>query len=145
MNRVFLAQVGGSIPPARVPPSKSQPPPPPDNNGSFATRLFGLFGWKSAPQTQIASADLTTLERGAHPPATGSILATKTKLAPQRYTVASATPDEPYTNDSLKNDIPVAAVPGVSAAAGSRFRPSEHGTDRVRRLSRKPLERIAKG
>jgi hypothetical protein len=38
-------------------------------------------------------------------------LATKTKLAPQRYIVASATPNEPYTNDSLKNDIPVAAVP----------------------------------
>jgi hypothetical protein len=111
MNRVFLAQVGGSIPPARVPPSKTQPPPPPDDNGSFASRLFGLFGWKSAPQTQIASADSTTLERGAHSPATGSILATKTKLAPQRYIVASATPNEPYTNDSLKNDIPVAAVP----------------------------------
>ena len=53
INRVFLAQVGGSIPPARVPPSKSQPPPPPDNNGSFASRLFGLFGWKSAPGTKV--------------------------------------------------------------------------------------------
>jgi murein L,D-transpeptidase YafK len=111
MNRVFLAQVGGSIPPARVPSSKSQSSPPTDNNDSFASRLFGLFGWKSAPQTQIASADSTTLERGAHSPATGSILATKIKLAPQGYTVASATPNEPYTNDSLKNDIPVAAVP----------------------------------
>ena len=34
MNRVFLAQVGWSIPPARVPPSGSQPSPPPDAHGS---------------------------------------------------------------------------------------------------------------
>src|SRR6476620_572690 len=65
MNYVFLAQVGGSIPQARVPPG-SQPPLPPENNRSFATRLLGLFGWKSAPPTQVASAETTTLERGAH-------------------------------------------------------------------------------
>ena len=94
MNRVFLAQVGWSIPPARVPPSGSQPSPPPDDNDSFASRLFDLFGWKSAPRTQVASADSTTLERGAHPAATGSILAPKIKLAPQVYTVASAAPNE---------------------------------------------------
>ena len=104
MNRVFLAQVGGSIPPARVPPSKSQPSPPTDNNDSFASRLFGLFGWKSAPRTQVASADSNTLERGAHSAATGSILALKIKAAPQGYTVASATPNEPYTNAS-PNDV----------------------------------------
>src|SRR5262249_29722521 len=91
MNNVFLAQVGGSIPPARVPPG-SQPSPPPENNGSFARRLLGLFGWKSAPQTQVASADPTTLERGAHSAATGSILAPKITGAPQAYTVASANP-----------------------------------------------------
>jgi hypothetical protein len=99
MNRVFLAQVGGSIPPSRLPPSGSQPSPPIDNNDSFASRLFGLFGWKSAPRTQIASADSTTLERGAHSPATGSILAPKINLAQQGYTVASATPNEPYANE----------------------------------------------
>src|ERR1700756_5666419 len=115
MNRVFLAQVGGSIPPARVPRSKSQPSPPTDNNDSFASRLFGLFGWKSAPRTQVASADSTTLERGAHSAATGSILAPKIKSAPQGYTVASATPNEPYKNES-PNDVPemqqtVAALP----------------------------------
>ena len=38
--------------------------------------------------------------------ATGSILAPKIKLAPQGYTVASATPNEPYTNKSPKNDVP---------------------------------------
>ena len=106
MNRVFLAQIGGSIPPARVPPPGSQPSPPPDNNYSFASRLFGLFGWQSAPRAQVASADSTTLERGAHPAATGSILAPKIKFAPQVYTVASATPSEPYTNESANNDVP---------------------------------------
>ena len=87
MNRVFLTQVGGSIPPARVPPSGSQLSPPPDSNGSFASKLLGLFGWKSA---QVASAYSNALERGAHPAATGSILAPKIKFAPQVYTVASA-------------------------------------------------------
>ena len=37
--------------PARVP-AGSQPPPPPENNKSFASRLLGLFGWKSAPPTK---------------------------------------------------------------------------------------------
>jgi hypothetical protein len=115
MNRVFLAQVGGSIPPARVPPG-SQPPPPPENNKSFASRLLGLFGWKSAPPTQVASAETATLERGAHSAVTGSILAPKIKLAPQGYTVASADPNEPYTSEWPKNDLPelqhlIAAVP----------------------------------
>ena len=105
MNHVFLAQVGGSIPPVRVPPSGSQPSSP-ENNGSLTSRLLGLFGWKSAPQTQVASADSTTLERGAHSAAAGSILAPKIKPAPQGYTVASANPNEPYTNESPKNDLP---------------------------------------
>ena len=51
MNRVFLAQVGGSIPPARVPPPganglPAQPPPVAvaDNNGqSLAGKIFGGF------------------------------------------------------------------------------------------------------
>jgi murein L,D-transpeptidase YafK len=105
MNHVFLAQVGGSIPPARVPPSGSQPSSP-ENNGSLTSRLLGLFGWKSPPQTQVASADSTTLERGAHSAAAGTILAPKIKPAPQGYTVASANPNEPYTNESPKNDLP---------------------------------------
>ena len=104
MNHVFLAQVGGSIPPARVSPSGPEPSSP-KHNGSFTSRLLGLFGWKSAPQTQVASADATTLERGAHSAATGSILAPKIKGAPQGYTVASANPNEPYTNESPKNDL----------------------------------------
>ena len=145
MNRVFLAQVGGTIPPARVPPG-SQPPPPSENNRSLTSRLLGLFGWKSAPQTQVASADSTTLERGAHSAATGSILAPKMKLAPQGYTVASADPNEPYTNEWPKNDLPelqhliAAPMPfwqQIAASAPVSMLPIE--------LFRKPLGRLAKG
>ena len=96
MNRVFLAQVGGSIPPARVP-SSSQPSP--ENNGSLASRLLGWFGWKSASQAQVASADSTILEHGAHSAATGSILTPKAKLLSQSYASASANPNELYAND----------------------------------------------
>jgi len=96
MNNVFLAQVGGSIPPARVPPGSQ---PPMENSRSFASRLLRLFGWKSAPATQVASADTTVLERGAHSAVTGSILAPRIKLAPQGYTVASADSNEPYTSE----------------------------------------------
>jgi energy-coupling factor transporter ATP-binding protein EcfA2 len=80
--------------PARVPPSASRQPPP-DNDGSFASKLLGLFGWKSTPKTQVASADPTTLERGAHSAATGTIVAPKAKLASQIYTVTGADPSEP--------------------------------------------------
>src|SRR5215469_12201489 len=55
MNRIFLAQIGGSMPPA-----DGSPQPPPvynaDNNGSLASKLFGaLFGSKPASETQLAS------------------------------------------------------------------------------------------
>ncbi len=114
MNRVFLAQVGGTIPPARVPPG-SQLSQPPENKGSFTSRLLGLFGWKSAPQTQVASADSATIERGAHSAATGSILAPKIKLAPPSYTLASANPDELDASGPPRNDLsgvraPIAAL-----------------------------------
>jgi murein L,D-transpeptidase YafK len=132
MNYVFLAQVGGSIPPARVP-AGSQPPSPPEKTKSFASRLLGLFGWKSAPPTQVASAETTTLERGAHSAVTGSILAPKIKLAPHGYTVASADPNEPYISEWPKNELPelqhlIAAVPMPFLAADRRFSASERAT-----------------
>ena len=48
MNRVFLAQVGGNIPPARVPPSGFDrrnwaPVSSTDNNGSLASKLFSAL------------------------------------------------------------------------------------------------------
>jgi murein L,D-transpeptidase YafK len=71
MNRVFLAQVGGNIPPARVQPPDTLPQQPPpvttaDGSGqpSLTSRLFGgLFGGNTA--TQVAATDTGTKERGA--------------------------------------------------------------------------------
>ena len=73
MNEVFLAQIGGSMPPA----DRSPQPPPvsnTDNNGSLASKLFGaLFGSKPVSQTQLASAtqegsgDSATSRRNAKP------------------------------------------------------------------------------
>jgi murein L,D-transpeptidase YafK len=93
MNRVFLAQVGGHIPPARVPPPdmKGLPPQPPpvavaDNNGqSLASKIFGGFlGGSSnqAPQQQVAAA--------AEPTATGTT--SKPKPHAERTAVADAKP-----------------------------------------------------
>jgi murein L,D-transpeptidase YafK len=75
MNRVFLAQVGGTIPPARVPAPlpgalPTQPPPVTTDASTgepnLASRLFGgLFA--SAP-TQVAATDQTTQERGSAAP-----------------------------------------------------------------------------
>ena len=71
MNRVFLAQVGGNIPPSRKPaPFPTQPPPVIADNGngqSTATSglLGGLFGTAAAAQpAQVAATDTQTVERG---------------------------------------------------------------------------------
>ena len=83
MNRVFLAQTNGNIPPARVPPPTGLPAQPPpvtaDNGGStFAGRLFGgLFGSKPAEQTKVAST-----ESGSH----GRDRAAPSRPRPARHT-----------------------------------------------------------
>ncbi len=90
MNRVFLTQVGGSLPPARVPPPDALPQQPPpvttaDSNGqpSLASRLFGgFFGGNTA--TQVATTDTGTKERGAE--------AAKPKPSRSETAVASAKP-----------------------------------------------------
>jgi murein L,D-transpeptidase YafK len=88
MNRVFLAQVGGNLPPARVPaPLPPQPPPvsTADNgNGSFASKLFGggLFGSQPAA-TQVAATDSATQERGSETTATATSPAQKAKPGPR--------------------------------------------------------------
>jgi hypothetical protein len=87
MNEVFLAQIGGSMPPA----DRSPQPPPvsnTDNNGSLASKLFGaLFGSKPASQTQVASAtqesgwDSATSRRNAKPANIQSGAAAKPNLS----------------------------------------------------------------
>jgi len=68
MNRVFLAQVGGNIPPARVPAPQTTAGASTDTQQpSTASSFFGaLFGSKPATeqQTKVASTDATLQERG---------------------------------------------------------------------------------
>jgi murein L,D-transpeptidase YafK len=96
MNRVFLSQVGGSLPPARVPNSLPPQPAPAafalDNSGSspsIASRLFsGVFGPKS--DTQVAAT-----ESGAE--ATGTAGGQKSKL--QLRDTIGATSTKPKTHE----------------------------------------------
>jgi murein L,D-transpeptidase YafK len=95
MNRVFLAQVGGNIPPARVPPpgANALPPQPPpvvtaDNGGTgptLANKIFG--GFFGSTQTQVAAAETATPEAAA---TTGT--APKAKPRAESGTVAEAKP-----------------------------------------------------
>jgi murein L,D-transpeptidase YafK len=103
MNRVFLAQVGGSIPPARVPPPTANTALPPqpapvgtavaDNNGgsepSLANKIFGGF---LGPTTQVAATDAGTQERGPGPSTTGTAAAPKAKPHVAPSAVAEAKP-----------------------------------------------------
>ena len=100
MNRVFLAPGWWQHSTGKSAAVEISTVATTDNNGPFASRLFELV-WMEVGSTdaKFASADSTTLERGAHSAATGSILAPKIKSAPQGYTVASAIPNEPYTNE----------------------------------------------
>ena len=69
MNRVFLAQVGGSIPPARVAPAQTTAGASTDTQQPSAVGSFlgGLFGSKPAAdqQTKVAATDANSQERGA--------------------------------------------------------------------------------
>ena len=128
MNRVFLAQVGGSIPPARVPPPGALPTQPPpvamaDNGGAqptLANKIFGgFFG-----QTQVAATETGIQERGSEPAATGTAAAapkarpraepTAVAEAKPRAVVAEAKPRGagPRKNDTVKSEPQqVAAAP----------------------------------
>ncbi len=106
MNRVFLAQTGGNIPPARVPPPTGLPAQPgpviADNGGStFASRLFGgLFGSKpAAEQTRVAATDSGS--RGSEPASTGT--AHRTPSAAYNQTAAAAA--KPTTNAPLNGEL----------------------------------------
>jgi hypothetical protein len=76
-------------------------------------RDIDVFGWKPASQTQVASTDSATQERGADSATTGSTAAPKAKLASQIETFAAAKSKpseqpkiESTKNDALNNDTP---------------------------------------
>ena len=114
MSRVFLYQIGGSMPPARVPPSGSRPPQQApvssaDNNGSLASKLFGaLFGSKPASQTQVASTASATHEGSADSATTGSTATPKAKLAShiQTFAAVKSNSSRPPKNELTENDAP---------------------------------------
>ncbi|HKM88587.1 MAG TPA: murein L,D-transpeptidase family protein [Xanthobacteraceae bacterium] len=127
MNRVFLAQTNGSIPPARVPPTGLPPQPPAvtaDNSGgpTFASRLFGgLFGSKpAAEQTRVASTDSGSRERGtgsrgSEPAVTGTAASQRTQNAAHNETAAAAgsrpKANEPRNAAPRKGEETAAAKP----------------------------------
>jgi murein L,D-transpeptidase YafK len=114
MNRVFLSQVGGGIPPARVPTPgalPTQPPPADSAQPTLASRLFGSF---FGSNTQVASTDSATQERGSEPSATGSTAAAKPKHAPRETATAAETKPkataEPRSAEPRKSEPPPVAA-----------------------------------
>jgi len=125
MNRVFLSQVGGSLPPARAANSLPPQPAPPalalDNAGgspNFASRLLNVFGGKSDGATQVAATDAATQERGAE--STGTSSAQKSKL-PLRETISASSSrpkaHEPRPEPSKPDEQQTAAAKAKPAAA----------------------------
>jgi murein L,D-transpeptidase YafK len=108
MNRVFLAQVGGNIPPARVPPPSALPQQPPPVNAttdngepSLASKLFGgLFSSPPAAPTQVAATESAVQERG-----TGSVTA-KPKPAHHDSETAAAKPKQSEPQQANKSEAP---------------------------------------
>jgi murein L,D-transpeptidase YafK len=107
MNRVFLAQVGGRIPPARVPPpgangvlpAEPAPVTVADNNSqSLAGKIFGGF-FGSSSNSQVATAQTAAQD----PAATGSTAA-KPKPHVERTTVADAKPKLELRKSDTKPD-----------------------------------------
>jgi murein L,D-transpeptidase YafK len=129
MNRVFLSQVGGSLPPARVPNSLPPQPAPVafalDNGGSspsIASRLFsGVFGAKSEGSTQVAATDAATQERGSEATGTAggpkklqlreTIGATSSKPKTHEPRSEPSKPEEQQTARAKPAVVPVPAAP----------------------------------
>ena len=129
MNRVFLAQVGGVIPPARVPPPGALPSQPPpvavaeSGGGSLASKLFGgVFGPRST-QTQVAATNSAIQERGAETATTGTT--PKARSTPHNNTqTVAAVKLRPGKSDVAKNDAQKSA-PQQTAAAKPKPAPTQ--------------------
>ena len=133
MNRVFLAQVGGSLPPARVPSSLPPQPAPSTltldagsaSSPSVASRLFnGVFGGKPDASTQVAATERTTQERGAE--ATGTAATQKQKLQLRETIGASAT--KPKAHEPR----PEHSTPQEQQTATIKTKPEEQQTAKAK-------------
>ena len=131
MNRVFLAQVGGSLPPARVPNSLPPQPAPSTlalDNGdasspSVASRLFnGVFGGKPGASTQVAATEQATQERGAE--STGTATTQKSKLQLRETIGTSATKPKAHEHEPR----PERSTPREQQTATIKAKPEEQPT-----------------
>ncbi len=123
MNQVFLAQVGGNLPPARVPPPGTLPSQPPpivtvDNGGTeptLATKIFGgFFGSRpAAAQTQVA----VTEAGGAESTGTAAPL----KPKPALRTETAAVSAKPKRTEPPKAE---AAKPAPQETAAAKPKPA---------------------
>ena len=154
MNRVFLAQVGGRIPPARVPPPganglPAQPPPVAvaDNNGqSLAGKIFGgFFGSKTQVRRrrQRRSVDRSR-RRPGRPRRRSQSRRASLPSSPRRSSKAA----EPRKADTAKSDRPRATAEEQTAtnscreseprpAAGSQCSSAACKHDNERRAARR--------
>jgi murein L,D-transpeptidase YafK len=131
MNRVFLAQVGGSLPPARVPNSLPPQPAPSTlaldsgnaSSPSVASRLFnGVFGGKPDASTQVAATEAATQERGAE--STGTAGTQKSKLQLRETIGASATKPKAHEHEPR----PERSTPREQQTATIKAKPEEQPT-----------------
>jgi murein L,D-transpeptidase YafK len=124
MNRVFLAQVGGSIPAAKKPPPDALPPQPPPAvtiaDGSaqptFASRMLGgLFGSRPAAEpAQVAATDSGVQERGEATGGTGGFF---NNLFESKEPPASGASPPATATAELRKPKPTSHIETASASA----------------------------
>ena len=126
MNRVFLAQVGGSIPPARVIPPQPDATITLDNAGSPTTAsrmLSGLLGSNQAEPAQVAAADSGSQGRGFF----GNLFSSnKEPAAPQPSANPTATAAlQPAKPAQARTQTATLASPKTRSAEPRRPEPQE--------------------
>ena len=129
MNRVFLSQVGGRLPPARTLPPQPEPVGVADSGGAGPNLISGLFGSRSEEPAQTATADSASQERNAGgffnslfasnkpetatpaPATTATAEPAKPKPAPRTETAsAKAKPTEPRKSEPHETTAATAAA-----------------------------------
>ena len=140
MNRVFLAQVGGNIPPARVAPPSALPPQPAAvavaSNGSepsLASKIFGGFlgkdtqvvdGASPEPSTTAATSKLrlrtdTIESKHKSEPRSAVAKADGGKSAPRSQQAAASKPSQPAPQQEANAAAPPATMSGAQPVVPS--------------------------